>query len=228
MPPQDDERETQMINLFNLTTPPGRKRSDIDAQLAIDGKTINFELKSTTTDTVSTVRDFGPDHIAKWRNGIHWIFAFYDSDGKTLRYCVYASPTDMEPWIASMEAYIAPDIALTVTLPLSVTNETVVSVFGHAKTYSIGDARRLMKNQWKKDEYIKAQDVPGGYSLQRMTEIMQGRARYVIARGATLNNPHISSGFFMRFDRITGEHAARLRHLVHDYLNAAESDEAIP
>ena len=60
-----------------------------------------------------------------------------------------------------------------------------------------------------------------------MTEIMQERARYVIARGATLNNPHVPSGFFSKFDRITGEHAARLRSLVRDEEEPGDFDASL-
>ena len=108
MPVQDDAREKQMTQLFNLTVPQDRSRSGIDAQLHIDGRVVNFELKSTTSNSVSTVRDFGPDHVQKWRDGLHWLFAFYDQTGSDLQYCVHASPSDMEPWIAAKEAYIAP------------------------------------------------------------------------------------------------------------------------
>ena len=113
MPVQDDARESQMIQLFNLTVPEERRRSDIDAHLNIDGKVIDFELKSTTSDSVSTVRDFGPEHIRKWRADLHWIFAFYDKSGTKLLHCIYASPADMEPWIAEKERYIRPDLLVS-------------------------------------------------------------------------------------------------------------------
>ncbi|WIB00352.1 hypothetical protein [Curtobacterium sp. MCBA15_012] len=226
MPVQDDERENAMIQLFNLTVPADRSRSDIDAHLMIDGKVINFELKSTTGKSVSTVRDFGPDHIRKWRDDLHWIFAFYDKLGARLQYCIYASPTDMEPWIVRKERYIAPDLALADSLPASVTSEMVVALLGEKDVYSPADARWVMKNQWKASEYQEFKDLPDGYSLARMTEIMQQRGRYVILRGSTLNNPHIEGSFFDSFDRIVDEHAIRLRDLVRAYLSAAATDDA--
>lgn len=226
MPVQDDARENQMIAMFNLTTPPDRKRSDIDAHLSIDGKVINFELKSSTSGTVSTVRDFGPDHIAKWRAGLHWLFAFYNEEGTKLLYCVYASPADMEPWIAEMEQYIAPDIALTNKLPARVDADDVIDVFGKKDVYSMADAQRLMKKQWTSAQYLEFSDVPFGFTLARMTEVMQQRAHYVITRGSTLNNPHIPKKFFDGIEKITEEHAARLRQLVKDYLNTPSSEDA--
>lgn len=98
-----------MIALFNLDVPHDRARSDVDARLDLEwlDEPIEFELKSTTGNSVSTVRDFGPEHIAKWQK-LHWLFAFYESDGTTLRYCYYASPADMSDWIAEKEKYIRP------------------------------------------------------------------------------------------------------------------------
>ena len=226
MPVQDDERENAMIQLFNLTVPADRSRSDIDAHLMIDGKVVNFELKSTTGKSVSTVRDFGPDHIRKWRDDLHWIFAFYNRPGTQLQYCIYASPADMEPWIASKERYIAPDLALADSLPASVTPDVVVSLLGDKDVYSPADARWVMKNQWTASQYQEFKDRPDGYSLGRITEIMQQRGRYVILRGSTLNNPHIEGSFFDNFDRIVDEHAIRLRDLVRAYLNASATDDA--
>lgn len=217
-----------MIALFNLTTPVDRGRSDIDAHLNIDGKTINFELKSTTSGSVSTVRDFGSDHIRKWRDGLHWIFAFYNSSGTRLLHCVYASPDDMEPWIAEKERYVRPDLLFADALPASVTPEMVTAVLGEKDVYTTADARWVMKNQWRASEYLEQQDVAGGYSLARMTEILQLRSRYVILRGATLNNPHIEAAFFAPFEKIVDEHAVRLREKVRSYLEAkaAATDDA--
>lgn len=226
MPVQDDERENSMIQLFNLTVPEDRRRSDIDAHLMLDGRVINFELKSTTGKSVSTVRDFGPDHIRKWRADLHWIFAFYDKSGSKLLYCVYASPADMEPWIAGKERYIAPDLALADSLPSSVTSDMVVDLLGEKDAYSIDDARWVLKSQWTAAQYKEFKDLENGYSLERMTEIMQLRGRYVILRGSTLNNPHIEGSFFDGFDHIQNEHASRLRELVRAYLKASATDDA--
>lgn len=226
MPVQDDARENEMIQRFNLTVPDDRKRSDIDAHLAMGGSEFNFELKSTTSGSVSTVRDFGPDHIIKWRADLHWLFAFYNKDGTRLQYCIYASPDDMEPWIASKELYIRPDLELADNLPRSVEAEMVLTSFGPKDVYSLQDAKLVMKKQWRAAQYKEYQDLPGGYSLDRMTQIMQLRARYLILRGSTLNNPHIEAAFFDRFEKITDNHAARLRELVTDYLNTARTEVA--
>lgn len=216
-----------MVQLFNLTVPEDRGRSDIDAHLLIDGKLLNFELKSTTSGSVSTVRDFGPDHIRKWRADLHWIFAFYDKSGTKLQHCIYASPDDMESWIAEKERYITPDLMLAETLPTMVSPDMVTGILGVKDEYTLEDARWVMKNQWRAADYKEQRDLPGGYSLDRMTEILRARARYVILRGATLNNPHIEGGFFDKFEKITTEHASTLRELVRAYLDkVSATDEA--
>ncbi|MGO3649985.1 hypothetical protein [Agrococcus casei] len=221
MPVQDDAREREMTQLFNLTVPENRGRSDVDAQLSIDGKIINFELKSTTSSSVSTVRDFGPDHIRKWREDLHWIFAFYDRSGTRLKHCIYASPSDMEPWIANKARYIQPDLALADALPESVSSTMVTSLLGAKRYYSFDDAKWIMKNHWPTEALRDEQDHLEGYSLEAMTKLLQVRARYVILRGSTLNNPHIESGFFKDLEQIKDEHASRLRSLVRSYLASA-------
>jgi hypothetical protein len=214
-----------MIQLFNLVVPERRGRSDIDAHLTIDGRVVDFELKSTTRSSVSTVRDFGPDHIRKWRDGLHWLFAFYDEAGARLLYCVYASPQDMEPWIAEKERDMRPDTTLADSLPGLVTADMVTDILGSKATYTVQDAEWIMKRQWRRGEYRRRQDVEGGYSLPAMVNMLNARAKYVILRGTTLNNPHIEAGFFERFEKITEEHAARLRELVRDYFRNASATE---
>ena len=215
-----------MTHLFNLVVPEGRTRSGIDAYLHFKGLELPFELKSTTGSSVSTVRDFGPDHVAKWRDGLHWLFAFYNPKSLRLEYCVYASPLDMEPWIAEKERYVAPDLALADLVPELITEQTTIDALGFKKVYSTEDARLLMKKQWSANRYISAMDLNDGYSLSRMTELLRARSRYLVLRGSTLNNPHIERAYFSSFEKITADHASRLRALVTDYLNAAETDSA--
>ena len=214
-----------MTQLFNLVVPNDRQRGGIDAHLLIDGQTINFELKSTTSGSVSTVRDFGPDHIRKWRDDLHWLFGFYNRDGTQLEYCIYASPADMEPWIAEKERYVLPDLSLAVVAPSLVTSASVISLLGEKDVYDQADARWIAKMQLNALEYRNLQDLPDGYSLERMTELMRERCRYLILRGSTLNNPHIERSYFQRFDRITVEHASELRTRTRSYLASASATD---
>jgi hypothetical protein len=220
MPAQDDAREQQMLNLFNLVVPPDRTRGGLDAILDLDDGSapIPFELKSTTSTSVATVRDFGPDHIVKWRR-LHWLFAFYERDATTLRHCFYASPADMAEWITDRERYVRPDYVLAERVPRLLTRDDLVDVVGDHETYSVADARSVMKNQWSATEYRDNADLPGQrYSAERMLDLVRERCAYVIRRGATLNNPHIPGSYFNRMEPITKNHAAILRQKVAEYL----------
>lgn len=221
MPAQDDARELQMLNLFNLTLPPGRTRGGLDAVLDLDDGPgpIPFELKSTTKDSVSTVRDFGPAHIVKWRH-LHWLFAFYASDATTLMRCFYASPADMADWISEKEAYIRPDLVLADRASRLLSHEDLIEVAGDRASYTAADAKSVMKNQWSAPQYEANADLPGAlYSPVRMLELLRERCAYVIRRGATLNNPHISGQYLTdRLEPITRNHAATLRTSVAAYL----------
>lgn len=229
MPVQDDAREQQMVLLFNLSVPEDRQRADVDARLELEelDEPLPFELKSTTGRSVSTVRDFGPEHIAKWRD-LHWLFAFYGPGGdRTPLYCSYASPADMAPWVAEKERYVRPDLVLAQRAPQRVTEQDLVQVLGEERdAYTRADAKAIMKNQWSAAQYRDNADLPGGgYSRARMLEVLQERCGYVIRRGATLNNPHIPGRYLARLERIERDHAATLRRLVRAYLEARREAE---
>ncbi|WP_145764597.1 hypothetical protein [Streptomyces brevispora] len=225
---QDDRRESQMVDRFNLEVPEDRKRSDIDASLTIDGQIVNFELKSATSKGVSTVRDLGPGHFAKWKT-IHWLFGVYDRRGERLLYSHYASPEDMVEWISGKEAYIRPDISLAHHAAMGVSVDSVIDILGEKEFYTREEAKWIMKNQWSRAQYDDEADLISGnelgYSLYRMVEIMQERCRYVMARGATLNNPHIPMGYIDKLPKITSEPAMNLRLLVRDYLDRTSMTE---
>jgi hypothetical protein len=220
MPVQDDVRERELTQLFNLWVPEQRRRDETDAFLRFAGHELPFELKSTTSGSVSTVRDFGPDHIAKWKN-MHWIFGFYTRDGSRLLYCHYASPANMAPWIEEMARYVHPDIVLAMEATKSITRDTLDMIFPEKEVYSRQDAKVIMKSQWSAEDYQNAQDLPQGFSADRMVEILKDRCRYVLRRGATLNNPHIPKRYFIGWEKIAEDHAIRLRALVQDYLSTS-------
>ncbi|MGH3443711.1 MAG: hypothetical protein ACRDUY_17020 [Nitriliruptorales bacterium] len=216
MPVQDDAREIELVRLFNLTVPEERQRADIDAYLRMGEREFPFELKSTTGRSISTVRDFGPDHIAKWQ-GIHWVFGFYDRAGIRLLHCHYASPDDMRPWIDEKAEYVRPDVVLADHAPDLVTASMLHESLGAKAQYTLDDARRIHKRQYTTDEYRARMDLEDGYSPGRMLEILQDRCEHVIKRGSTLNNPHIPGSYFEGWERITENHAIRLRELVAEF-----------
>ena len=225
---QDDERERELRTLFNLKRHPDAGRGDVDAVLELKGRSvpaslrgeaIEFELKSATggKPTISTVRDFGLHHIEKWRT-MHWLFGIYGRDQRgdqVLLYCMYGSPHQMRPWFDRMASYVEPDVALARHVPRLITDATLSAVLGPENTFSQNDAKRLMKNQYSATDYLNASDrTDGGYSRRAMLRMLRERAKYVIERGSTLNNPHIPAGYFVGWERIVDDHAARLRELV--------------
>lgn len=214
---QDDARELELVELFELLVPSGRGRSDVDAVLEIDGQAIAFELKSSTNHSVSTSRDVGMAHIAKWRTR-HWLFGFYDRSGTQLLRCFYGSPAAMKPWIDKLEAYIAPDFLLAEAAARDVDESDVVAVLGDKPIYTIADVKAIQKKQWTAEDYLANGDLPGGYSKARVAALLRDRCRYLMSRGATLNNPHIPGSHFVGCERITESHPTRLRALVRDYL----------
>ncbi|NET16164.1 MAG: hypothetical protein F6K08_26735, partial [Okeania sp. SIO1H6] len=174
---------------------------------------IPFELKSTTKTSVTTVRDFGPEHIKKWK-GKHWLFGFYDKGGKNLKYCLYASPKMMNSWISEKSAYIASDYKLAQLIPELISISLLYEIVGQKEIYTLEDAQRLHKRQYTIQEYQNKMDLEFGYSPERMLLILRDRCQYLIERGSTLNNPHIPASYFQDLERITNNHAQRLRELV--------------
>lgn len=223
---QDDSREQELCNLFNLVWDPDHARGGEDAwfETRIKGKKIPVavEVKSTTNDTISTARDVGMDHIRKWREKI-WVIGYYAVKGGKPRLVstLCLTPDEMEPWIAQLEAYIKPDFEIGQRVSRKLTMDDLHAICGDRALYSLDDAQRLYKKQWTTAEYDQAMDLEGGYSPVRMLSILQQRAEYLMSRGATLNNPHIPKGFLKQFEDqlITKEHAARIREKFKQYFS---------
>ena len=215
---QDDARESELIHLFGLERPTDSGRSGTDAVLALEGRLIPFELKSTTRGSVTTVRDFSPEHVERWR-GKHWLIGFYDSTGTNLQFCIYGSPAMMQAWISSREEYVKLDFELSRMVPDLIDYPIMHSLLGRKPIYDIEDARRVQKRQRTIAEYRDLQDLPNGYSPERMLEIIRERCSYILRRGSTLNNPHIPQSYFAGWEHITENHAMRLRELVSQALS---------
>jgi len=211
---QDDEREHAMRILFNLYKSEDEGRSGIDAFLRIDTQEIPFELKTTSNGSVTTVRDFGPDHIAKWKDK-HWLIGFFVGGRE---YYKYGSPAMMAPWINEKADYIEPDFQLASRISRKLTLQDMYQILGRKSAYTYEDAKYIQKRQYNKAKYLSLQDLDSGYSPKRMLEIVKDRARYVMERGSTLNNPHIPFSYFKGWTEITDNHPHTLRSLVQDYL----------
>lgn len=216
---QDDRREIEQIELFDLEPPNGKSRSGTDAILRLESLTVEFELKSTTKDSVTTVRDFGLDHILKW-SAKHWLFGFYTPKGNALRFTRYASPEMMAPWIEEKRKYIEADFKLAEIAPGKLTMGDLFGIVGEKEVYSLAEAQALHKMQLRTAEYRKMMDLDEGYSPQRLLELLKMRCGYVIRRGSTLNNPHIPKAVLERFPKITDNHAVVLRGLVGQSLKS--------
>ena len=214
---QDDARENQLIKLFQLEQPPNRRRNDTDALLNYKGKTFYFELKSTTKNSVTTVRDFGIEHIKKWQNK-HWIIGFYDQE-TNLKYCHYASPKEMSKWIKEKEQYIAGDFKLAQLVPNLINLQVMYNIVGEKQYYTIQDAKKIQKRQYTLEEYHQLMDRENGYSPQRMLQIIRDRCEYIMRRGSTLNNPHIPASYFNCWEKIIDNHASKLRQYLDQYLD---------
>jgi len=210
---QDDDREEAMIVLFGLYKDETEGRSGVDAFLKIDGKIIPFELKTTSQGSLTTVRDFGPDHIQKWKHK-HWLIGFFI---KGQKYYKYGSPSMMTDWIKIKEKYIAPDFKIAKLVPAKINLDDMYQIIGKKDIYTYDDAKAIQKMQYKKKQYIQLQDLEQGYSPRKMLEIVKNRAQYLIERGSTLNNPHIPFSYFDGWKEITTNHAEQLRIMVREY-----------
>lgn len=235
MPVQDDERERELVRVFNLDWDPQHQRGGVDATLTIDvngaRRRFEVEVKSTTGVTVSTARDVGMGHIDKWRRKL-FVIGFYTREARRpeLRRCLCLTPLDMEPWIASIEQKMSIDFKLARKASLRLTMDDLFEVCGEKAMYSLDDAKRLQKQQWTVDQYAAAIDVAvdglRGISPPTMLEILRLRARYIAERGATLNNPHVTKAhlepFFATDRAVTGsDWAAAIRRIgtafVHEH-----------
>jgi len=220
---QDDTREAEMREFFGLSENPGRKRSDVDAVLGLSNGVVHFELKSTSLNSFSTVRDLGPEHISKWTT-MHWLFAFYDISGRTIESAYYGSPRQMQQWVTQIAEYIRPDQILADLMRAKVDSEVVNSVLGVGDFFTPEDARRIQKRQWKNADYLKNQDLPGGFSRSKMHEILRSRVHYLISRGSTLNNPHIPGSYVQNLTELSlikSEAGQSLRGAVEEELKKA-------
>lgn len=215
---QDDERERELCALFGLAWDAGHQRHGVDALLknvVVEGKGYEFEVevKSSTDIDIGTARDFGMEHIRRWRRML-FVFGFYSKvQGRPeLQRCLCLTPVDMESWLAKKEAEMQIDFRLASRVFRKLDLEDLFVVCGEKPTYSVADAKQLMKSQYTAAQYGAASDTTAngkpGLSQVKMLELLKERARYVAERGSTVNNPHITKTFlrpFFNTDRVVIE-----------------------
>ncbi|OEZ99930.1 hypothetical protein [Duganella sp. HH101] len=241
MPVQDDERERELVRMFNLDWDPAHQRAGVDALLKIDvdGRLCQFEVevKSSTNTTVSTARDVGMEHIRKWRS-MFFVIGFYSKEARRpeLKHCLCLTPLDMEPWIAAIEAKILIDFRLAIRAAKRLVLEDLHDVCGAQDSYTLHNAKQLHKQQWTSEEYAAAldMDVNGSprISPTKMLDILRLRSRYIAERGATLNNPHITKAHLDTFtgtDRVVSgpNWAEGVRKIARDFARAYPNHPAI-
>lgn len=205
---QDDERERELVRMFNLKWNPAHQRAGVDAvlEITVSGRNYRFEIevKSTTGSTVSTARDVGMEHIQKWRNKL-FVIGFYSKEARRpeLLRCLCLTPFDMEPWIASIEAKIQIDFQLAQRASRKLGLDDLYEVCGKKTSYSLEDAKRLHKLQWTVAQYAAALDMSENdvpcISPTKMLSVLRLRSKYISERGATLNNPHITKAHLDTF-----------------------------
>jgi hypothetical protein len=212
---QDDQREREMRQIFGLTKDETEGRSGIDAYLQLDGKLYPFELKTTSKGSVTTVRDFGHEHIRKWKNK-HWLIGFYKNNSVTFK---YGSPKSMDLWIREKEDYISPDFALSDIIRSKMELPDLYKILGEKPQYTLDDAKRIQKKQYSSEKYRDLMDTVNGYTPNAMLNILRDRAAYIIERGSTLNNPHIPESYFFNFPIIDSDHVQTLKRLVKEAIS---------
>ena len=234
MPVQDDERERELVRLFNLDWDPAHQRAGVDAILVLQRPQgmvhVEVEVKSTTGGTVSTARDFGMSHIEKLRRKL-FVIGFYSKEPRRpeLQRCLCLTPVDMAPWIDAKEAEIGIDHRIAQRVSLRLTEADLVEVCGGKPHYTIEDAKRVLRQQWTSEQYQQAPDMVSDevpvLSRAAMLDVLRLRARYIAERGATLNNPHVPKAFLAPFfgtsREVGSEWAARIRGIANEWLDSA-------
>ena len=116
----------------------------------------------------------------------------------------------MASWINEIYEYIRVDLEYGRAIPAMITVDIMNWIIGQKEHDAIADARKLHKRQYSAMKYRSLMDRESGYSPIRMLEIFKDRARYVIRRGATLNNPHIPLDYFELWATVIENHAEEL------------------
>ncbi|NJN00609.1 MAG: hypothetical protein HC793_03085 [Aquincola sp.] len=229
---QDDVRERELCRTLGLLWDQAHARGGEDAVLKLTVAGVEYrlsvEVKSTTRKTVSTARDVSMGHITRWRSKL-FVIGFYDHKDKRpeLQRLLCLTPDDMAPWIDGVAAKIEPDFKIALRASRHLDMMDLHDVCGQKTAYTLDDAKRLHKAQWTAAQYLAAADVEaeGGAMLspEAMLNLLQLRALYIAQRGATLNNPHITSEHLKRFwgtDRETppADAAAAIRKLAADFI----------
>lgn len=231
----------ELCRVFGLIWDQAHSRGGEDAWLRLDVEgteyRLSVEVKSTTGNTVSTARDVSMEHIKRWRSKV-FVIGFYDSKDKRpeLQRLLCLTPDDMALWIDSIAAKVEPDYKIAQRASRHLDLVDLHEVCGVNQAYSVEDAKRLHKAQWQATQCIAAVDVKvdgrGMLSPTAMLSLLRLRAQYIAERGATLNNPHITSEHLKQFWGTNREAridnaAATIRKLMTDFVQANPDHPAV-
>lgn len=204
---QDDNREKELIKLFELTPVAGR--TGVDAELTLNNQIFQFEIKSTTRNKISTARDIDLNLITRWLPQ-HWIIGFYNQQ-QELKYCVHATPEHMEPWIRTTEKVLLQKLKLFNSLLNRIDNKLLFEIIKEKEYYDKSDIKKILWNVRCPQELLQNS---GKYSKNDMMKILRFNYEKMCNRGITMNNPHIYKSYFDNLTKITHNHASYLRHLL--------------
>lgn len=222
--PQDDSREQDMLRVFGLRQESGSSRGDNDAFLDLDGKPAQcLELKSSTTSDFVTARDFGLQHILEWRTK-HILGSFYDKGGNSIKWSLLIPNCILNEWLEEQVSYIRCDISIIESLREELSQEMArqvrLDIFGAKDYYTLEELKRLLKKQISNEQYLQFLDIiidgKRFCSPEQMDSAISMRTRYLLNRGTSRNNPHISVSWINRVIDI--DPRLRLDHPQGDYL----------
>lgn len=239
---QAGQREEALANIFSLLL--GTRRQGIDATLTLrDGLQVDFELKSTEGDSVTSARDLDLKLIEKWR-AAHWLIGSFSPGNLTRPNSVfYGSPEQMRAWLDEQCLYIAPDIKIAqLALSLVKSQRQLAQVLGRKSWYPKETAKLLLKRQKflnaddgkpAEGSYVDRMNFPAkglgakGFTPDVMIGLVRERLTYLLWRGISRNNPHISASYLKTLTPIAKSdyNAAALQALVVEALDKARRTE---
>jgi hypothetical protein len=226
--PQDDSREQDMLRVFGLRQETGSSRGDNDAFFDVSNKPSQcLELKSTTTSSLVTARDFGLQHINEWR-GKHILGSFYDRGGNNIRWSILIPNMFLNSWLDEQLEYIKCDIIILEAIGDCITSDITkrlrIEMFGEKDMYTEDELRSLLKHQIRRNQYTEFLDeVDGGErkcSDKNVDAAIRLRTQYLLNRGTSRNNPHISSTWINNL--VAKDERLKLDHPHGDYLRPKE------
>lgn len=213
---QDDAREQMMRGACNIKKDADGGRYGEDGYLEVEHlgtlQRLLFELKSAPeNDDFGTGRDTGLAQLRRW-SGMHFVFAWIPPREMMIKRLWYASPSMLRGWNDREQAYIKLDLALVDQVPPLATEHLLHVLLGEKSDYTFDELNLLVKDQWNRDVrrgrpaslYEERADVHrdrqrklNRYSHAVALIALEDRVRYLLDRGATVNNRKIGKRYVL-------------------------------